>query len=118
MIQCPTHPKSPPLLDQAYTDSDTDTQSSESDAANGYEVIMESVLTAALTNIAEHLNAALHTSLLTWDQPVAVVDPEHALQELHEHRLPSLKERERERERANVVIHNNTGTQETPPQKR
>lgn len=33
-----------------------------------------------LTNIREHLNAALYRALLNWDQPVTVVHPENRLQ--------------------------------------
>lgn len=52
---------------------------------------------AALTNIAEHLDAVLHIALLTRDQPVAVIDPEHSLEELYKHRLPCLTQGERGR---------------------
>lgn len=33
-----------------------------------------------LTNVREHLNAALYRALLNWDQPVTVVHPENRLQ--------------------------------------
>jgi len=43
-----------------------------------------------LTNIREHFDTALNRALLDWDQPMAVIDPEHSLQQLHIDCLPGL----------------------------
>lgn len=43
-----------------------------------------------LTHVGEHADAALHRGLLAGRQPVAVVDAEDALQQLHEYRLAGL----------------------------
>lgn len=37
----------------------------------------------SLTYIRRHPDAALHRGLLAWHEPVAVVNPEHTLQQLH-----------------------------------
>ena len=47
----------------------------------------------SLTYIRQHPDAALHRGLLAWHEPVAVVNPEHTLQQLHEDGLASLQER-------------------------
>lgn len=43
------------------------------------------------TNIREHFDTALNRALLDWNHPVAMVDPEHCLQQLHKDRLPRLR---------------------------
>lgn len=48
-------------------------------------------LTPLLTYVGEHADAALHGGLLAGHEPGAVVDPEDALQQLHEHGLPGLQ---------------------------
>lgn len=47
----------------------------------------------SLTYIGEHPDAALHRGLLARREPVAVVNPEHTLKQLHEDGLASLQER-------------------------
>lgn len=47
--------------------------------------------TPLLTHVGEHSDAALHRCLLAGHEPGAVVHPEHPLQQLHEHGLPSLQ---------------------------
>ena len=46
----------------------------------------------SLTYIREHPDAALHRGLLARREPVAVVNPEHTLKQLHEDGLASLQE--------------------------
>lgn len=55
-----------------------------------------------LTHVREHPDAALHGRFLARHQPVAVVNPEDALQQLHEDGLAGLRERERGRGRGHV----------------
>lgn len=45
-----------------------------------------------LTHVGQYPDAALHRCLLAGQQPVAMVDAEHALQQLHEHGLACLQE--------------------------
>lgn len=45
----------------------------------------------ALGYVREHPDAALHRGFLARHQPVAVVNSEHALQELHKDRLAGLQ---------------------------
>lgn len=44
-----------------------------------------------LTHVTQNLYTGLHTALLTRDQPGTVIHTEHTLQQLHKHRLPSLR---------------------------
>ena len=48
----------------------------------------------SLTYVRQDLDATLHRCLLGRHQPVAVVNPEDALQKLDKYRLPGLRRRE------------------------
>ena len=64
---------------------------------------------AVLTYVRQHPDTALHRGLLAGRQPVAVVNPEHALQQLHKDRLASLKERRPGRRREGLKAYLSCG---------
>jgi len=64
-----------------------------------FKVILRKLQTAggidALTHVTQHFDAGFHVPLLTWEQPVAVIDSENSLQQLHKHWLPGLSHKQR-----------------------
>lgn len=60
----------------------------------GFDEMEDVCCWMSLTHVAQNLYTGLHTALLTRDQPGTVIHTEHTLQQLHKHRLPSLKYRQ------------------------